>query len=144
MKSSQGNTDVKNRLLHSAGEGEGEMIWQNSIETCTLPCRWPVQVQCISQGTQSQGSGTTQRVRWVGRWKCIQDKRNTYWFRSVTQSCPTLCDPIDCSTPGFPVHHQLQSLLKLMSIETVMPPNHLILCCALLLPPLIFPRIRVF
>ena len=144
MKSSQGNTDVKNRLLHSAGEGEGEMIWQNSIETCTLPCRWPVQVQCISQGTQSQDSGTTQRVRWVGRWKCIQDKRNTYWFRSVTQSCPTLCDPIDCSTPGFPVHHQLQSLLKLMSIETVMPPNHLILCCALLLPPLIFPRIRVF
>ena len=144
MKSSQGNTDVKNRIFDPVGDGEAGMIWQNSIETCTLPCRWPVQVQCISQGTQSQDSGTTQRVRWVGRWKCIQDKRNTYWFRSVTQSCPTLCDPIDCSTPGFPVHHQLQSLLKLMSIETVMPPNHLILCCALLLPPLIFPRIRVF
>ena len=36
------------------------------------------------------------------------------------------------------------SLLKLMSIESVMPPNHLILCCPLLLLPLIFPRIRVF
>ena len=56
-------------------------------------------------------------------------------FSSVAQSCPTLCDPMDCSTPGFPVHHQAslsitssQSLLKLMSIESVMPYNHLILC----------------
>ena len=32
-------------------------------------------------------------------------KYSTY-FSSVTQSCPTLCDPMDCSTPGFPVHHQ--------------------------------------
>ena len=51
---------------------------------------------------------------------------------------------MDCSTPGFPVHHQLRSLLKLMSIESVMPSNHLILCCPLLLPPSIFPSIRVF
>ena len=51
---------------------------------------------------------------------------------SVTQSCLTLCDPMDCSTPGFPVHHQLLSLLKLMSIESVMPSNYLIFC-----PPLI-------
>ena len=51
---------------------------------------------------------------------------------------------MDCSTPGFPVHHQLPELFKLMSIESVMPSNHLILCHPLLLPPLIFPRIRVF
>ena len=38
---------------------------------------------------------------------------------SVAQLCLTLCDPMDCSTPGFPVHHQLLSLLKLMSIESV-------------------------
>ena len=44
---------------------------------------------------------------------------------SVAQSCPTLSDPMDCSTPGLPVHHQF----KLMSIESVMPSNHLILCC---------------
>ena len=47
---------------------------------------------------------------------------------SVAQSCLTLCDPTNCSTPGLPVHHNLQSLLKLMSIESVMPSNHLILC----------------
>ena len=50
---------------------------------------------------------------------------------------------MDCSTPGLPVHHQL--LHKLMSIDSVMPSNHLILCCPLLLPPSLFPTsIRVF
>ena len=52
---------------------------------------------------------------------------------SVAQSCPTLCDPMDCSTSGFPVHHQLWSLLKLMCIELVMPSKHLILCHPLIL-----------
>ena len=65
-------------------------------------------------------------------------------FSSVAQSCPTLCNPMNCSTPGLPVHRQLPSLPKFMSIESVMPPNHLILCCPLLLLPSIFPRIRVF
>ena len=57
--------------------------------------------------------------------------------------CPTLCDPMDCSTPGSPVLPISQSLLKLMSIESVMPSNHLILFPLLLLPS-IFPSIRVF
>ena len=65
-------------------------------------------------------------------------------FSSVSQSCPTLCDPMDCSTPGLFVHHQLLELLKLMSFESVMSSNSLILCCPLLLPPSIFPSIRVF
>ena len=51
--------------------------------------------------------------------------------------------PMDGSTPGFPVLHFSQSLLKLMSAESVMPSNHLILCCPLLLLPSIFPSIRV-
>ena len=54
------------------------------------------------------------------------------------------CDYMDCSMPGFPVQHHSQRLLKLMSIESVMPSNHLILCCPLLLSPSIFPSIRVF
>ena len=52
--------------------------------------------------------------------------------------------PEDCSMPGFPVPHQLRSLLKLMSIELVMPSNLLILCCHLILLPSVFPSIRVF
>ena len=65
-------------------------------------------------------------------------------FSSVAQSCPTLCNPMDCSMPGLPVHHQLPELTQLMSIESVRPSNHLILCCPLLLTPSIFPSIRVF
>ena len=62
----------------------------------------------------------------------------------IAQSCPTLCDPMDCSTPGPLSITNCQSLHKLMSIESVMPFNHLILCCPLLLLPSIFPSIRVF
>ena len=51
---------------------------------------------------------------------------------------------MECSTPGFPVHHQLPELAQLMSIKLVMPFNHLILCRPLLLLPSIFPSIRVF
>ena len=47
---------------------------------------------------------------------------------SVTQSHLTLCDPIDCSMPGFPVHTTSWSLLKFMSIESGMQSKHLILC----------------
>ena len=66
-------------------------------------------------------------------------------FSSVAQSCLTLCNPMDCGMPGFPVSiNNSRSLLKLMSIELVMPSNHLILCHALLLLPSIFPSIRVF
>ena len=65
-------------------------------------------------------------------------------FSSAAQSCPTLCDPNYLSMPGLPVHHQLRSSLKLMSIESVMPSSHLILCRPLLLLPPIPPSIRVF
>ena len=64
-------------------------------------------------------------------------------FSSVLQSCPTLCNPMECSTPGFPVHHQHRRLLKLMSIESLMPSSHLIHCLPLLLPS-VFPSNRVF
>ena len=70
--------------------------------------------------------------------------KNTCQFSYVTQLCPTLCDPMNHSTPGLPVHHQLWSSLKLMSIESVMLSSHLILCCPLRLLPPIPPSIRVF
>ena len=63
---------------------------------------------------------------------------------SVAQLCPTLCNPMDCSTLGLLSITNSQSLLKLMSIKSVMPSNHLFLGCPLLLLPSIFPSIRVF
>ena len=65
-------------------------------------------------------------------------------FSSVTQSCPTLCNPMNRSTPGLLSITNSWSSLKLMSIKSVMPSNHLILCRPLFLLPSIFPRIRVF
>ena len=66
------------------------------------------------------------------------------WCCSAAQLCPTLGDPTDRSTPGLPVHRQLQSLPNLMSIESVIPSNHLVLCRLLLFMPSICPSIRVF
>ena len=62
---------------------------------------------------------------------------------SVSQSCPTLCDPMNHRTPGLPFHHQLPDS-QLMYIESVMPSSHLILCRPLLLLPPIPPSITVF
>ena len=63
---------------------------------------------------------------------------------SVTQSCLTLCNPMNCNTPGLPVHHQLPESTQTMSIESVMPSNHLIFCFSLILLCSVFPSIRVF
>ena len=63
---------------------------------------------------------------------------------SVAQLCLTLCDPIDCSMQASLSFTITQSLLKLMSIELVMPSIHLSLCHPRLLLPSIFPSIRVF
>ena len=65
-------------------------------------------------------------------------------FSSVAQSCLTLCDPMNRSTPGSLSITNSRSSLKLVSIESVMPSSHLILCRPLLLLPSVFPSIRVF
>ena len=63
---------------------------------------------------------------------------------SVAQSCLTLCDPMDCKTPGFPVHHQLLELAQthVHRVGYAIQPSHP--CCHLLLLSSIFPSIRVF
>ena len=71
-------------------------------------------------------------------------------YSSVTQSCPTLWNPVNHSMPGLPVHHQLLEFTQTHvhrvsgAIESVMPSSHLILCHPLLLLSSIFPSIRVF
>ena len=70
---------------------------------------------------------------------CCKD----YQFSSVTQKCPAVCNPMDCSTPGFSITIS-QSMFKPMFIESVMPSKHLILCHPPLLLPSTSPSIRVF
>ena len=67
-----------------------------------------------------------------------------FQFSSVAQSCPTLCNPWTAAHQASLSITNSRSLLKLMSIESVMPSNHLILCRPLLPLPSIFPSIRVF
>ena len=74
----------------------------------------------------------------------IHKKKRGLQFSSVTQSCPTLCDPMNHSTPGLRIHHHLPESLRLTSIESVMPSSHLILGRPLLLLPPIPPSISVF
>ena len=64
-------------------------------------------------------------------------------FSSVAQSCPTLCDPINCSTPGLPVHHQLPESTQthVHCVGDAIQPSHPL---SSPLPPSIFPSIRVF
>ena len=69
--------------------------------------------------------------------------KNIAQFSSVVQWCPTLCDPMDCSTSGFPVHHQLPEFTQthVHRVGDVIQPSHPV---PLLLLPSIFPSIRVF
>ena len=99
----------------------------------------------------------------VDHWTCLpmEFSRQEYWSglllkkkkkkkncccccRSVAQSCQNLCNSMDCSRPGFPVLHHLPGFLQLMSVESMMPSYHLILCHLLLLLPTIFSSIGVF
>ena len=81
-----------------------------------------------------KGSDTTEHTQAI----------SSVQFISVAQLCPTLCDPMNHSTPGLPVHHHLPEFTQLTSIESVMPSSHLILSRPLLLLPPIPPSIRVF
>ena len=92
------------------------------------------------QARKKENSRTTKSgtLSWTPGGKKENKKRKKMWINNdccwslVVQSCSTLCDPMDCSRPGFPVLHYLPSLLKLMSTELV-PSNSLILCGLLLL-----------
>ena len=80
-----------------------------------LPLEKPV---CRQEATVRTGHGTTDWFQ-TGKGVCQG---------CILSPCLALCDPMDCSTPGLPVHHQLLELLKLMSVELVVSSNHHILC----------------
>ena len=90
-----------------------------------------------------------QALRWVGRRSrslktCLLLLRRRFSCCSVSRSCPSLWDPWTAARQAPLSATNSWSLLKFMSIESVMLSNHLSLCCPLLLVPSIFPNIRVF
>ena len=114
-------------LLRHLGEDIAFSVGFSSSES-RQPWKEPYQL-----GNRNSGSGTSRSGRWSGG-----------SVSSVSKLCPTLGDPMDCSTPGCPVLHCLPGLAQAHSIESVMPSNRLILRCPLPLLPSIFPSIRVF
>ena len=76
-------------------------------------------------------------IVWPGKTVCSQ-------FSSVAQSCPTLCDPMNCSTPGLPVRHQLPQFTQthVHWVSDAIQPSHPL--SSISPPALIFPSIRVF
>ena len=72
-------------------------------------------------GTYCVAQGTLLSVMWQPGWE-VSVLGNQ--FSSVAQSCPTLCDPMDCSTPGLPVHHELPEPVQTHRVGDAMQPSH--------------------
>ena len=93
--------------------------------------------------SENRGKSVNVRVIWCEKyltghywnWRGMGARGQGMWvpsssvqFSSVAQSCPTLSDPMNCSAPGLPVRHQLPEFTQTLSIRSVMPSTHLILC----------------
>ena len=146
-------TSMKSLPESGLGRDDKEQSLPLKLQT-ELKSHWKGGVSMLNKSnTWAQKCGTRIKVKekkklpqesWI-RWRswyywgCLQAGVE---FSSVAQLCLILSKPVDCSMPASLSITNSQSLLKLMSIESVMPSNHLILC-PLLLPPSMFPTIRV-
>ena len=152
MRVSKRDTEIKNRLLDSVGEGKGGMIWENSTETCILPY-----VKQIASPGSMHETGCSGPVHWDDPegWGGRRGFRMGDTCTPVADSCQIRSDQsLSCvrlfATPWIAARQaslsitNSQSSLRLTSIELVMPSSHLILCHPLHLLPPIPPSIRVF
>ena len=87
---------------------------------------------------------TETKARTVFKWQKWPHPSLLSFVVQSLRCIPTLCNPMDCSTPDFPVLHHLPEFAQFMSIELMMSSHHFILCHPLLLLPSTFPSIRVF
>ena len=130
------SVEVKNIGLHCIVYKKSEKVWTHTFTHLSVQF---LVVYFIMVLPKNLGSCIHSPFSWT-----CSINASSVQFSSVTQSCLSFCDPMDCSTPGFPVHHQLPELAQTLVQKSVMPSNHLILCRPLLLLPSIFPSIRVF
>ena len=90
-------------------------MWEMSADKVVSPCA-PWAVIEFAQGTAFIGKQTlvpTQDFPLWGACRSLKLLKDARVCVLVTQLCPTLCNPMDCSTPGFPVHHQLLKLAQI-------------------------------
>ena len=95
----------------SPGEGNGD----------------PLQYSC-PENPKDRGAWRLQPMgsKRVGHNLATKQQQRVYDFSSVAQSCPALCDPTDCSTPGFPVHHQIPEFTQthVHGVSDAIQPSH--------------------
>ena len=91
-------------LLSSSGSHGIHLTASNSESPHLCPFLWLLTLPKRFPGRTQSGNLFSTRAPSLSGWK------DSVQFSSVTQSCLTLCDPMDCSTPGLPVHHQLPEL----------------------------------
>ena len=102
-----------------------------------LRCGWTCHTEWSKSPWEVQISYINTHMWYLEKWNSVQ-------FSSVTQSCLTLCNPMNQSMPGLPVHHQLPEFTETHVHWVGDASSHLILCRPLLLLPPIPPSIRVF
>ena len=108
-----------------------------------MPWRTAWQPTPVFLPGESHGQRSLEGLQSIGHDR--QQQPTNIQLSSVAQLCPYLCDPMDGAACQASLSITIsQSLFKVLSIESVMPSNHLILCCPLLLLLSIFPSIRVF
>ena len=116
-------------------------LWPHGLQHARLPCPSPIPGVYSNSCPLCRWSHQIISSSAVPFSSHPQSFPESVQFSSASQSCPTL-KPHGLQHTSLPVHHW--SLIKIMSIKSVMPTNHLILCSPLLLLPSIFPIIRVF
>ena len=137
MKEQPRNTQfqINEEDLGKQPKKEFRVMIVNMIQTSKT--EWRKQKNQLKQATKTQKKIKNKQMTKILKLKII-------FVSSVTQSCLTLCDPMDCSMPGFPVHQQILRLAQTHVQESVMPLNNFILFCTFLFLPSTFPSIKGF
>ena len=151
-------TQPQGTNMQTQGKGEDGVNQEVRIDIhttlCKIDAQWEPAVQPRELSlTMTQMGGS--KVGWEGICVCtwlihgaVQQKLTQHIVKqfhccSASKSSPTLCSPMNCSASGFLALHFTLEFAQILSIELVIPSNHLFLCHPFLLLPSIFPSIRV-